>query len=141
MAMPQGSPMSNGSTRLGIALILFTSGAWLLGLCIGVPDHLTDPTWPPHARFHTFQALLWLVALNATIAALALGPARRGERWALVLLAVLFICGQGSYFVAYVLVPGGAPPEPFADVGSAISATLYAVGLILLASRVSSTVS
>ncbi len=47
MAMPQGSPMSNGSTRLGITLILF-------------------------------------------------------------------ICGQGSYFVAYVLVPGGAPPEAFA---------------------------
>ena len=53
----------------------------------------------------------------------------------------LFICGQGSYFVAYVLVPGGAPPEAFAHMGSAISATLYAVGLILLASRVPRTVS
>jgi hypothetical protein len=133
--------MSNRSTRLGITLILFTSGAWLVGLCTGVPDHLTDPTWPPHARFHTLQALLWLVALNVTIAVLVLGPARRGERWALVLLALLFICAQGSYFVAYVLVPGGAPPEAFAHMGSAISATLYAVGLILLASRVPRTVS
>jgi hypothetical protein len=124
--------MANGFTRVGIGLILFTSGAWLLGLCIGVPDHLADSLWPPHARFHTLQALLWLVALNVTVAVLALGPVRRGERWALILLVVLLVCGQGSYFIAFAFVPGGAPPEAYAHTGSAISAALYAAGLIAI---------
>jgi hypothetical protein len=125
--------MTNGSARVGIALILFTSGAWLVGLCVGVPDHLVDESWPPHARFHAIQALLWVVALNVTIAVLALGPVRRGERWALFLLALLLVCGQGSYFIAFTLIPGGAPPEAYAHTGSAISAALFTVGLVLVA--------
>jgi len=125
--------MANGSTGVGIALILFTSGAWLVGLCVGVPRHLVDESWPPHARFHTIQALLWVAALNVTIALLTLGPVRRGERWALFLLALLLICGQGSYFIAFAFIPGGAPPEAYAHIGSAISAALYTVGLILVA--------
>ena len=120
-------------TRIGIGLILFTSGAWLLGLCFGVPDHLSDSLWPPHARFHTLQALLWLVGLNVTITVLALGPVRRAERWALVLLAVLLVCGQGSYFIALTLVPGGGPTEAYANIGSAISAALYVLGLMAIA--------
>ena len=122
----------NRSGNLGIALILFTSGAWLLGLCFGVPDHLVDQRWPMHARFHAIQALLWVVALNVTVALLALGPVRRGERWALALLALLLVCGQGSYFIAFAFIPGGAPPEAYAHVGSAISAALYATGLALV---------
>jgi hypothetical protein len=125
--------MANRSTHIGIGLIVFTSGAWLLGLCIGVPDHLADSLWPPHARFHTLQALLWLVALNVTIAVLALGPVRRDERWAWILLAVLLVCGQGSYFIALAFIPGGAPPEAYAHTGSAISLALYAVGLVAIA--------
>lgn len=121
------------SASWGIGLILFTSGAWLVGLCFGVPDHLVDSSWPPHARFHAIQALLWVIAINVTIAIVALGPVRRGERWGLWLLALLLVCGQGSYFIAFGFIPGGAPPEAYAHTGSAISAALYAVGLLLVA--------
>jgi uncharacterized membrane protein len=48
-----------------------------------VAGHLVDQSWPMHARFHAIQSLLWVFALNVTIALLAFGPVRRGERWAL----------------------------------------------------------
>ena len=50
-----------------------------------------------------------------------------------VLLALLLVCGQGSYFIAFTLIPGGAPPEAYAHTGSAISAALFTVGLVLVA--------
>jgi cytochrome bd-type quinol oxidase subunit 2 len=96
-----------------------------------VPVHLTDKDWPAHARFHVFQALLWIVGLDLVLLLIALYPYARGERWAFwALIAGLFTSHLG-YFLAMFVVPGGAPPDLQAHIGLGVILALYVLGLLL----------
>ena len=58
--------------RSRIARVLLTLTALILALVPPLadfgPSHVTNPSWPPHARLHT----VWLVCTNSMVALLAL---------------------------------------------------------------------
>ena len=111
-------------------LLALANIAHLVGYGFAVPEHIGDAAWPPHARFHVFQALLWLGAVDLVAAGIALGPFARGDRWARwALLAVLLLVHVG-YFVALALFPDGHPaPGMAAHVPLAGATALFATTL------------
>jgi hypothetical protein len=96
-----------------------------------VPVHLTDKDWPAHARFHVFQALLWIVGLDLALMLIALYPYARGERWAFGALVVGLFTSHLGYFLAMFAIPGGAPPDLTAHIGLGVILALYLLGLLL----------
>lgn len=116
-----------------VALIVLSTGIHLLAYLLpqAMPEHLGDMGWPEHARFHMWQATLWLVALDVMILLVALFPFRMKQPWSLwALLAGLF-GAQAGYFVASALVPDGRPDTAGADIGLLMVLTIYIVGLVL----------
>jgi hypothetical protein len=95
--------------------------------------HVSNPAWPPHARFHALWSVLHVVATHA----LALGLLGFGERRTQMLrvrmATLLFLSYVVSFFVAWLLAsPFGAtltpdvpvarrPPVPFGLDGNLLS--------------------
>lgn len=113
-------------------LLALASIGHLIGYGFAVPEHIVDAAWPAHARFHVFQALLWLAAVDLVAAGIALGPFARGDRWARwALLAVLLLVHVG-YFVALAFFPDGHPaPGMAAHVPLGAALVLFVVALAL----------
>jgi len=122
--------MASSFTRakLGRALLAFATVAHMGGYLYAAPEHVVDPVWPPHARFHVLQALLWIVGFDLVILLLVLGPLARGDRWARWALVLAWPFVHGSYFVA--LLRGGGPPELGAHLALLVVALLYGLGLL-----------
>lgn len=112
-------------------LVGIASLAHLVAYCFAVPEHIVDSTWPFHARFHVFQALVWIVGLDLVCAILAFGPFARGVAWARWALLTGLIFGQGAYFMAMIAIPDGHPPEGLAAHLPLLGILLvYSVGLV-----------
>jgi hypothetical protein len=92
-------------------LIVIASVGHIVGFVTAVPEHIIDPTWPAHARFHALQALLWIVGFDLVSIALTLRPFARGEPWARWGLMVSLLLAHGGYFVSLAAIPEGSPPE------------------------------
>ncbi len=116
-------------TGLAVGLLAFATVAHAVGYLFAAPEHVVDPEWPLHARFHILQALLWGVGFDAMILVIVLGPFRAGARWArhLLVLAIPFL--HGAYFIAIAAIPDGKPPEMWAHVLLGIVAAMYVLGL------------
>jgi hypothetical protein len=112
-------------------LIVAASTLHILAYLQAVPAHLTDMGWPAHARFHVFQALLWLIGLDLALLLIALYPYARGERWAFGALVVGLFTSHLGYFLAMFAVSGGAPPDLQAHIGLGVILALYVLGLLL----------
>jgi hypothetical protein len=62
------------------AILMATSAVGhLIGNVIPSIEHIRDPDWPPHARFHMMQALYLLTGADLIAIAVALGPLRRHD--------------------------------------------------------------
>jgi hypothetical protein len=92
-------------------LLVIANFGHIVGYAMAVPEHIADAAWPPHARFHVLQALLWIVGFDLVSIALALRPFARGELWARWALVVSLVLAHGGYFVALAAIPAGSPPE------------------------------
>lgn len=114
-----------------VALIALASLAHAAAYCVAAPEHVVDPSWPEHARFHTLQALIWIVALDLALAALALGPLRQGRRGVLPAIAVGGLGAHGAYFAAMVALPAGRPPELSSHLILGGIAAVFVLGLAL----------
>lgn len=118
--------------RLAKWLIALASIGQLIGYGFAVPEHIIDQAWPEHARFHVFQALLWLAAVDLASAVIALGPFAKGDPWARWALAIVLVFVHAGYFVALVLFPDGRPePGLAAHIPLAAVMALFATGLAL----------
>jgi hypothetical protein len=118
---------SPNRSSVGRILLAVATLAHMGGYLYAAPEHVVDPSWPAHARFHVLQALLWIVGFDLALLVLIFGPLARGDRgvrWVL-LLAWLFV--HGGYFVA--LLRGGGPPQVAAHVALLVVAVIYGVGL------------
>lgn len=112
-------------------LIAVASALHILAYLQAVPVHLSDMDWPAHARFHTFQALLWIIGLDVVLLLVALFPYARGERWAFHVLLVGLFTSHLGYFVSMFVISGGAPPDFTAHVALGVILALYVLGLLL----------
>lgn len=110
-------------------VIALASVAHAAAYLVAAPEHVVDPSWPAHARFHVLQALLWIVLLDLALAALALGPLRRGSRSALPALAIGGLGAHGAYFAAMLAIPEGRPPELSSHLILGGVALVFIVGL------------
>jgi len=93
---------------IGLATLLGLFGAYQ-GVMV-TTEHLQEPAFPDHARFHASVGGLYILALSILALVLAWGPYRREAPGAgLSLLATLAATPLGV-LVAVSLVPAGAPP-------------------------------
>ncbi len=112
-------------------LIALASLAHAAAYCVAAPEHVVDASWPMHARFHTLQALIWIVAIDLALALLALGPLRRGHRGCLPAIAIGGLGAHGAYFAAMIALPDGRPPELSSHLILGAIALVFASGLVL----------
>ena len=134
-------------SKMIISCVLMTLAAIQYGLVPPLVDlsdsHVFHPEWPPHARFH----LVWLLAVNSTVAAVVLkliwwpGPNRAANIKIAGWLGLIVLSG---FYVALMSIDGygGAmsdvadPPKMFGidgnTFGFSIAAVLQVLGLMLI---------
>lgn len=117
--------------KLAKWLVVAASVGHLVGYSLAVPEHVAADDWPPHARFHVLQSLIWVIALNIVTVLVALGPFARGRKWARWALLVSLLGAHGGYFIALATIGGGPPEGLRAHVPLAIAGAIFAVGLAL----------
>lgn len=121
---------SSARARVGRALLLLATLGHIGAYLYAAPEHVVDPGWPPHARFHVLQAIFWVVGFNLVLVPLIMGPLARGETWVRGVLLLAWPFVHGAYFVA--LLRGGGPPEASAHAGLLALLLLYGAGLALV---------
>jgi len=119
----------NQSLTIAMALITITTIGHALGYSFAVPEHLFDPSWPDHARFHVLQALIGVIGIDLAILALTFGPFQRREQWAWWLVGILLIFAQGGYFLAAIFIPEGITPGLGVNLVYVLSIILWGIGL------------
>lgn len=112
-------------------VIALASLAHAAAYCVAAPEHVVDAGWPDHARFHVLQALIWIVALDLALAALALGPLRKGRRGVLPVIGLGGLGAHGAYFAAMIAQPAGRPPELSSHLILGGIAAVFALGFVL----------
>ncbi len=122
----------NTRFELGIYLLIFATVVHIIAYTVAQTEHVFDPSWPTHARFHTLQSLFWIIGLNATLLALILVPLRGGQHWPVPALLIGGIAAHGAYFAAIVLLPAGRPPEVLAHLFLGVLMAAYFLGLWLV---------
>src|SRR5262249_14958331 len=73
---------------------------------VAAPPHVMDASWPPHARFHVLQALLWALGFNVLVLVVVARAYGRGERWSWWALATAWLFLHVAYFACLPAVPG-----------------------------------
>ena len=115
--------------KLAIGLMVVSILSQLFGYLFAVPAHIMDPSWPDHARFHTLQAVFWLIGLAGISLALIWWPFRRKELWSIGALLFAVVCSQVGYFLAIAAIPEGAPPLVGSNTLLALILVMYLVGV------------
>lgn len=93
--------------QAAIGVIIIVTLGHLVGYLIPSLRHVTDLTWPAHARFHMFQSLWFLASWDILVVVVAAGPFRRGAVWAAWLLVVYVLSVPAAYFADLFVVPDG----------------------------------
>lgn len=75
-------------------------------------DHLADPDFTEHAKFHAALSGVYMLTLTGTLLLLAWGPFRRGQAGFLPILSFALVALPASVLVAVAVVPAGAPRRP-----------------------------
>ena len=115
--------------RLSTILVTTSAAGHLIGNVIPSIEHVRDPDWPAHARFHVIQAVCLLTGMDLIAIAVALGPLRRRERWALWVELTYVLFAQGGYFASIAVVPKGRPRGAVFHLLYACATAIFLVGL------------
>ena len=114
------------------AILVTTSAAGhLIGNVIPAIEHVRDPDWPPHARFHVMQAICLLTGADLIAIAVALGPLRRRDRLAFWVELTYVLFAQGGYFASIATVPKGRPRGAVFHLLYACATAIFLAGLIM----------
>src|SRR5580658_4046562 len=95
--------------QLPTVLVVTSAAGHLIGNVIASLEHVRDPDWPAHARFHVLQAICLLTGMDLIAIALALGPLRRRDRWAFWTELTYVLFAQGGYYASLAALPKGRP--------------------------------
>lgn len=117
--------------KAATTLIAFSTAIHLLAYLLpqAMPEHLIDANWPDHARFHMWQATIWLVGLDVLVLLIVLVPFRQKQAWSFWALVVALIGSQAGYFISSALLPAGRPDVAGADIGLLCLMIIYIAGL------------
>jgi len=117
-------------SQLPTILVVASATGHLIGNVIPTLEHVRDPDWPEHARFHALQAIGLLTGMDLIAIALALGPLRRRDPWALWIELTCVLFAQGGYFASIAVLPKGRPRGGFHALYARATA-IFLVGLLL----------
>jgi hypothetical protein len=117
--------------QLPTILVVTSAAGHLIGNVIPTLEHVRDPDWPEHARFHALQAIGLLTGMDLIAIALALGPLRRRDRWALWAELTYVLFAQGGYFASMAVLPNGRPRGAIFHVLYACATAIFLAGLLL----------
>ena len=115
--------------RLPTILVTTSAAGHLIGNVIPAIEHIRDPDWPPHARFHMMQATCLLTGADLMAIAVALGPLRRRERWAFWIELTYVLFAQGGYFASIATLPKGRPRGAVFHLLYACATIIFLAGL------------
>ena len=79
----------------------------VLGAPFAAMIHFNQPEANAHQNFHVVWEAFKYFAASAVCVAIALGPLRRGERWAWWTMMIACLVLFGGVFVAHLLTGGG----------------------------------
>jgi hypothetical protein len=111
--------------------VVASAASHLIGNVIPGLEHVRDPDWPAHAGFHVLQAIGLLTGMDLIAIALALGPLRRRDRWALWTELTYVLFAQGRYFASLAVLPKGRPRGAVFHVLYACATAIFLAGLLL----------
>lgn len=113
------------------AILVTTSAAGhLIGNVIPAIEHVRDPEWPQHARFHLMQQICLVTGADLMAIAVALGALRRRERWAVWTELTYVLFAQGGYFASIATVPKGRPRGAVFHLLYACATVIFLAGLL-----------
>ncbi len=115
--------------NIGPIILILLHVIILVSQLIVNPTHLSDPTWPIHAKDHLVRAIYFMAGLNLVAMLIAYYPLRKGERWAWWALAI-----AGLALIGGTLGSGIISHEPLPSdvmINFSILAFIDIVGLAL----------
>jgi hypothetical protein len=126
--------IGSGSARprlrtLAIGALVVVHGLGMLGAPFAAALHFGQPEATAHQNFHVVWEAFKYFAASSACVAIALGPLRRGERWAWWTMLVACLALFGGVFVAHALSRGG-PAIDHWSYGSFLAISLAALALL-----------
>lgn len=115
--------------QLPTILVTTSAAGHLIGNVIGSIEHIRDPDWPAHARFHVLQEMCLLTGWDLIAIAVALGPLRRRERWAFWVGLTYVLFAQGGYYASIAALPEGRHRGAVFHLLYACATVMFLVGL------------
>ena len=111
------SPESRCSP-VAIGLLCIAFGLALLTAWVPTFEHLGDPLWSEHQKFHAFREIFLATVFSVVGIALCLGPLRTGQPHALPAVAVLGFGVVAGFWVGLPVTGiGKGGIEPFVNHG------------------------
>jgi peptidoglycan/LPS O-acetylase OafA/YrhL len=93
--------------NVAIGALAIVHGLGVLGAPFAAALHFGQPDATAHQNFHVVWEAFKYCAASLACVAIALGPLRRGERWAWWTMLVTCLALFGGVFVAHALSWGG----------------------------------
>jgi hypothetical protein len=122
--------MSENRIRtFAIAALAIVHGLGVLGAPFAAMIHFGQADAKPHQDFHVVWEAFKYFAASSVCVAIALGPLRRGERWAWWIMLLACLALFGGVFVAHALSGGGPPIDHWAY-GSFLVISLAALAVL-----------
>jgi len=112
-----------------IGALAVVHGLGALGAPFAASLHFGQPDATPHQNFHVVWEAFKYFAASTACLAIALGPLRRGERWAWWTMLVACLSLFGGVFVAHAL-SGGGPAIDHWSYGSFLVISIAALAVL-----------
>jgi len=114
---------------LAIGALALVHGLGALGAPFAASLHFGQPDATAHQNFHVVWEAFKYFAASSACLSIALGPLRRGERWAWWTMLVACLSLFGGVFVAHALSRGGPAIDHWAY-GSFLVISIVALAVL-----------
>ena len=115
--------------NLCITALVIVHGLGMLGAPFAAAIHFGQPESTAHQNFHVVWEAFKYFAASSACFAIALGPLRRGERWAWWTMLIACLALFGGVFVAHAL-SGGGPAIDHWSYGSFLVISMAALAVL-----------
>lgn len=119
---------------LAIGALATVHGLGALGAPFAAGLHYGQPDATAHQNFHVVWEAFKYFAASSACLAIALGPLRRGERWAWWIMLIASLALFGGVFVAHAL-SGGGPAIDHWSYGSFLVVSIVSLLVLRISPR------